>query len=93
MRQTGVAANLDKAKIYPIAELLCAVGLQYFRPVMNSDGITFCVWRDELPWEAAMASSELEGVRTYGLTSRREKCGKGKFNFSAAEFVIGAKAY
>lgn len=93
VRQTGVAANLDKAKIYPIAELLCAVGLQYFRPVMNNDGITFCVWLDDLPWEAAMAASELEGVGTYALTARREKCGKGKFSFTAAEFVIGAMAH
>ena len=91
VRQTGVAANLDKTKIYPIAELLCAVGLQYFRPVLSNDGITFWVWRDELPWEAAMAAGELEGVRTYMLTSRREKCGKGKFSFTAAEFVNGAR--
>jgi CRISPR-associated protein Csb3 len=93
VRQTGVAANLDRVKIYPIAELLCAVGLQYFRPVMSNDGITFFVWRDELPWEAAMAAGELEGVRTYALTSRREKCGQGKFSFTAAEFVIVAMAH
>jgi hypothetical protein len=85
--QTGVAANLDRPKIYPIAELLCAVGLQYFRPMISNDGITFWVWRDELPWEAAMAAGELEGVRTHMLTSQRKKCGKGKFSFTAAEFV------
>jgi hypothetical protein len=40
-----------------------------------------------------MAAGELEGVRTYALTARREKCGKGKFGFTAAEFVTGAKAH
>ena len=93
VRQTGVAANLEKAKIYPIAELLCAVGLQYVRPVISKDGITFWVWRDDLPWEAAMAAGELEGVRTYALTARREKYSQGQFSFGAAEFVIGAMAH
>lgn len=94
VRQTGVAANLDKTtRIYPIAELLCAVGLQYVRPVISNVGITFWVWRDDLPWEAAMAAGELECVRTYALTARREKCGKGKFSFTAAEFVNGPMAH
>jgi hypothetical protein len=87
VRQTGVAGNLDKPRIYPIAELLCAVGLQYVRPVISGGGITFWVWLDDLPWEAAMMAGELEGVRTYALTARREKCGKGNYSLTAAEFV------
>jgi len=86
-RNTGVAGRLAKVKIYPATELLCAVGLQYFRPLITSGDITFHVWRDELPVELAMAVGELEGVRTLALNARREKRSKGIFNYTAAEFV------
>jgi CRISPR-associated protein Csb3 len=86
-RNTGVAGNLAKVRVYPATEILAVVGLQYFRPVMGTDDITFHVWRDELPPELAAVSGAVEGVQSLALAARREKCSKGMFNFTAAEFV------
>lgn len=86
-KNTGVAGRLAKVKVYPVTELLCAVGLQYFRPLITSEDITFYVWRDELPVELAIATGELDGVRTLRLSARREKRSKGTFKYTAAEFV------
>jgi hypothetical protein len=86
-RNTGVPGRLARVKIYPITELLCAVGLQLCRPVIDKGEITFCAWRDDLPIELAMIASELDGVRTLALTAQREKRSQGMFTFSSAEFV------
>ena len=86
-RNTGVAGNLAKVRVYPATEILAVVGLQYFRPVMGTDDITFHVWRDELPPELAAVSGAVEGVQSLALAARREKYSKGMFNFTAAEFV------
>jgi hypothetical protein len=86
-KNTGVPGRLARIKIYPITELLCAVGLQLCRPVIDKGEITYCAWRDDLPIELAMIASELEGVRTLALTSQREKRSQGMFTFSSAEFV------
>lgn len=86
-KDTGVAGRLAKIKLYPVTEILCAIGLQYFRPVCENDVITYSVWRDELSPELAMIAGELEGIRALTLSSQREKRSKGIFNFTAAEFV------
>jgi CRISPR-associated protein Csb3 len=86
-RNTGVPGRLARVKIYPITELLCAVGLQLCRPVIDKGEITFCAWRDDLPIELAMIVSELDGVRTSALTAQREKRTRGMSCFSSAEFV------
>ena len=92
-KNTGVAGRLAKVKIYPITELLCAVGLQQVRPIIGLNEITYYLWRDNLPPELAMAGGELEGVRTLALTARREKRSQGTFNFSAAEFVANSTVF
>jgi CRISPR-associated protein Csb3 len=86
-KNTGVPGRLARINIYPIAELLCAVGLQRCRPLIDKGEITFYAWRDDLPVELAMIASELEGVRTLALTAQREKRSQGTFTFSSAEFV------
>ena len=93
-KNTGVPGRLAKIRIYPVTELLCAVGLQYFQPQPgSSEEISFSVWQDELPVELAVVAGELEGVRTRTLTARREKRSKGIFNYSAAEFVANRPGF
>jgi hypothetical protein len=86
-RNTGVAGRLATVKIYPIAEFLCALGLQYFRPIVVKSEIVFHVWRDDLPVELAIIAGDLESVKTLALMARREKHSQGTCKFSAAEFV------
>lgn len=86
-RNTGVPGRLARIKIYPITELLCAVGLQLCRPIVEKGEITFSAWRDDLPIELAMIASELEGLRTFKLMAQREKRSQGTFTFSSAEFA------
>jgi len=93
-KNTGVPGRLAKIKIYPVTELLCAVGLQYFQPQRGpSEEISFSVWQDELPVEVALVAGELEGVRTLALTARREKRSKGIFNYSSAEFIANRTGF
>lgn len=91
-RNTGVAGRLSKVRIYPITEFLCALGLQYFRPLVTRNEIIFHVWRDELPVELATIAGDLEAVRTLALIARREKHSQGTCKFSAAEFVANEAA-
>jgi hypothetical protein len=91
-RNTGVAGSLAKVNIYPATEILTAVGLQYFRPVVGADDITFHVWQDELPPELAVVAGAVEGLRSLTLTARREKRSKGIFGFTAAEFVANRRS-
>ena len=86
-KNTGVPGRLARINIYPITELLCAVGLQLCRPVIDKGEITYCAWCDDLPIVLAMIAGELEGVRTLTLTAQREKRSQGTFTFSSAEFV------
>ncbi len=91
-RNTGVAGNLANVTVYPVTEVLAAVGLQYFRPVVGTNDITFHVWRDELPPELAAVAGALDGVRSLALKAVREKRSKGMFSITAAEFVRNGRS-
>jgi hypothetical protein len=86
--ERGVAAHHAPVTIYPFAELLSAIGLQFVRPVKQEQQFTFHVWQDSLPPRLTwlVGSEGLDGVKSKRMVMYKEKRSKGIFAFSASEF-------
>jgi hypothetical protein len=85
----GVAAHHAQVGIYPLTELLCAIGLQFVRPVRQEQEFSYHAWQDALPPELTwlVGAEGLDGVKSKRLVMRKEKRSKGIFAFGAAEFA------
>ena len=88
--ERGVAAHHAQVTIYPLTELLCAIGLQFVRPVRQKQEFSYHAWQDALPPELIwlVGAEGLDGVKSKRLVMRKEKRSKGIFAFGAAEFVM-----
>lgn len=85
-RDTG-----EKAGLYPMTELLCAIGLQQYRP----SNFTYYAWRETIPVNITHAAAILEipGLRQSRYKFQVQKISQGAAQvFPAADISLAASA-